>query len=173
MNKELTNIVLPPKNPTHSKGDWRQVADQLCDLPGDYKRLVETYGAGCFDGFIWVFSPFSTNEQLNLLQQARTVNKSYDELLREFGEPKTYPIFPEKEGLLVFGITDNGDYLFWRTIGKPDTWTVIVGAAREPRYESFNCSATQFLEGILSGELKSNIFPIDFPSEVRKLNFHS
>lgn len=38
-------------------------------LPADHKHLVEAYGLGSFDDFIWDLGPSETNEYLDLLRQ--------------------------------------------------------------------------------------------------------
>jgi hypothetical protein len=171
-NNGLLRISPPPTRPVDAEGDWSRVETVLCALPDDYKSLVKTYGVGCFDGFIWLLSPFSQVEHLNLVHQARLASKAYTELYSEFGEEKLYPIFPEKGGLLPFALTDNGDYVFWKAVGSPEDWKVVVGAAREPRYERFNFCATEFLAGVLSHKLKCEIFPADFPTETPRFISH-
>lgn len=136
-------------------------------MPEDYKEFIRVYGTGAIDNFAWVFNPFSVLETLNLSRQLHVVRDIYTELYSEFQEPRL-PIFPEKEGLLPFAVTDNGDYLFWKTARSLQHWTIVVGASREPKYEHFACSTSIFLEGILTGRLKSRIFPADFPSTVPK-----
>ncbi len=163
--EELVHIAPPPGQPVDGRGDWSQVERSLCALPDDYKVLVGAYGAGSFDHFIWVLSPFSKNQYLNLIEQAKLAREAHESLRRDFSEPPYYPFFPENSGLLPFGITDNGDYLYWKTAGSPKNWPVIIGAAREPKYEIFKCSVSEFLADILSRRITCNIFPADFPSD--------
>lgn len=38
-----------------------------------------------------------------------------------------YPLYPQHGGLLAWGLTQDADYLFWRTDdGDPDGWPVVV-----------------------------------------------
>lgn len=167
----LTLLVPPPAMPREAEGEWLNAEQELSALPSDYKELIRVYGTGCFDDFIWVLNPFSEQKHLNLLEQVRLARRAYESLRDEFHEPQPFQFFPEKAGLLPFAITDNGDYLNWRTEGMPDQWCVVVSAGREPEYEVFDCSASKFLEGVLSGSLACKIFPADFPSA--NLSFRS
>ncbi|WP_051711572.1 SMI1/KNR4 family protein [Andreprevotia chitinilytica] len=168
MDKEnnLVAIIAPPSNPSElpSEGGWAAVEKRLgVSLPDDYKRFIETYGSGCIGRFLWIFNPFSKNQNLNLERQIVTQAKVLEEL-QTYGEVMPFKSFPEQEGILPFGITDNGDLLFWRTIGRPDDWSIVVNEARSPEWEDFNLSISEFLTEILKRQLVCNCFPKSFPS---------
>jgi hypothetical protein len=160
---ELVATVNPPATPVDAAGDWSRVRHSLSNLPKDYRNLVGQYGAGCFGGFIWVYNPFTANKSLNLLLQVEVIREVHRSLQIEFGEERSYAYFPEPSGLLPFGVTDNGDYLYWLTVGEPDDWKVVVGAARAPLYESFNLGACSFLAAVLTRRVRCGIFPKSFP----------
>lgn len=40
-------------------------------LPDDYKDFLREYGSGRVGQFLWIFNPFSKNENLNLERQVR------------------------------------------------------------------------------------------------------
>ena len=69
----------------------------------------------------------------------------------------------EEGGIFSFAQTDNGDFLFWETAGAPNKWRIIVNEGRGPEWEIFDLSMTEFIAGILTGQLKCTIFPEDFP----------
>lgn len=156
----------PPANPQEipSAEEFRNAERVLSKLPADYKEFLCCYGTGSVDGFIWIFSPSATSSNLNLFNQA----KRQIEVFRDLGhsEPalKKYPLFPEPDGLLPVGITDNGDALFWRTAERPDDWEIVITAAREPKTDVFHGNLVAFLSDLLKGVFRSTIFPTDFPS---------
>lgn len=160
----LLAMVPAPAAPVDAAGDWAGVEGSLCRLPDDYRQLVQRYGTGCFDHFLWIFTPFTDNESLNLLAQVGVIREVHRSLADEYGEPQSYPYFPEPAGLLPFGVTDNGDYLYWSTRGVPNDWPVVVGASRDPRYEALDGGACRVLSDLLSQRLRCDIFPRDFPS---------
>lgn len=161
----VIQVMPPPAMPRETVGDWLGIERELSVLPFDYKELIRAYGTGCFDDFIWLLNPFSEQRHLNLLVQAKLARGAHESLLNEFHEPQPYAFFPEEAGLLPFAITDNGDYLNWETKGPSETWRVVVSAGREPKYEVFDCSASEFLGGLFGRLLTCRIFPTDFPSD--------
>ena len=75
---------------------------------------------------------------MNLFAQLKVIGDAFASLEKDFGERRQYVFFPEPSGMLPFAVTDNGDYLYWKTSGDPDSWDVVVAAAREPQYETFS-----------------------------------
>jgi hypothetical protein len=162
----LLTILPAPLNQVEAPklGDWAAIEEQFGKLPADFKAFLEGYGSGTIDHFIWVLNPVSSNRHLNWVRAKEPILAALREL-REGGEPCPYPLYPEAGGLLPFGKTDNGDALFWQTIGDPNQWPVIVNAARDPSYEKFDCNMTAFLDGILMRRIRCSVFPDGFPSE--------
>jgi hypothetical protein len=130
-------------------------------LPTDYKYFINTYGTGRICDFLYVFNPFSANRYVSLVRQMAMQLGALRGIKDEFGlDVVPYPLYFEPGGLLPCGLTDNGDGLYWLTSGEnPDKWTVVVGEARGPDWEEYSTDLTGFLAKLLSGELRSNIFP--------------
>jgi hypothetical protein len=166
--KNLESVVAPPKQPLEvpSAAEWSTYEGKLgTGFPDDYKRHVERYGSGGFDQFIWIFNPKAKSSYFNLMDQASRILAGEKELREKHGASEVpFRLFPEFGGLLPFGITDNGDTLFWKTGGDSNRWTVVVNTVRTARYEEFGRNMTDFLVGVLSGELKCKAFPEDVPS---------
>jgi hypothetical protein len=167
----LKKIVPAPKYPQHngSPKDWG-VVERILDfqLPDDYKKLINLYGAGCFVNFIYPLSPFAPfRVSFNLLSGTtkQTLN-SYESGQKEFPEfSPPFPVYPHKPGLFPWAITTNGGTLFWLMNGKPDSWPVINCDSKfTENYERFNLNATNFLVQVMRGVIKSKIFPKDILS---------
>ncbi len=146
---------------------WTDIERRLgLRLPLDYKRLVETYGQGSFDGFLWVLQPSESNQNLDLLGQRRA---RLDALraLRDSGEEVPFGVEETGGELVPWAISDNGDVCYWvlSASDDPDEWVVTVNEARGPRWETFDLSASEFLVTVLSGSLRVGFFPDDFPSD--------
>ena len=167
--ESLYRVLLPPVTPieTGSTEEWQGIEKTIgIALPSDYKQYINIFGTGCIGSFLWLFNPFSRNKHLNLLRQIDIKIDALRILKEKWGDKQCpYPLYPEPEGLLPWGTTDNGDVLFWLTIGHPDEWLVVINEARAPIYEEYQESMTNFLSKILSGELVSEVFPNDFPGE--------
>jgi hypothetical protein len=161
----LKAVIPPPIAVFEASGTsgWASVEGSMgTRLPEDYKKFIDTYGSGQLGGFVWIFNPFSSNNNLNLERQAilqATVLKE----LRSYGEVVPYESFPSHGGILPFGITDNGDVLYWKTGANPSDWPVLVNEGRSPEWEAFSHSATRFLAGVLSGRVVCRSFPKSFP----------
>ena len=165
---DLRHVLPPPLTPLEASGaSWQNIEDELkASLPQDYKSFVELYGSGRIGGFLWILNPFSKRENLNLLTQIARQLATLRELVGDFGETCPYPLYPVEGGLLPFGITDNGDVLYWQTVGASRDWNIVVNESRSAHYEVYEFDMTTFLSRVLSGELRCPIFPNAFPPAV-------
>jgi hypothetical protein len=88
--------LTPPQDTATSALDWAAVEAALAlSLPDDYKALVQRYGSGAFDDFIWLLSP-GASEHLDLLRQRRARLDAL-QVLRDDGEAMrttSLPCFP-------------------------------------------------------------------------------
>jgi hypothetical protein len=156
----LVRMMRPPEKPFAASGDWQAVAAAVgTGLPSDYKAFIARYGTGRVSGFVWVYNPFEENAHLNLLSCYRTILDADREIRESFPDDVPEPLFPERGGLLPWAVTDNGDRLYWRTNGEPDSWPVVVWESRGPRYESYALSMAGFLLAWLNGEITVPVFP--------------
>ena len=128
-------------------------------LPPDYKGFIDRYGLGRIAEFVSIFTPFSGNRHANLGQQAQVQSEALRELGDMLGALPTFPMFPAPAGLLSFGGTDNGDILFWRTEGRPQDWSIVIGEARGPVREIHAGPMTALLADYLAGRIATDIMP--------------
>lgn len=159
----LLKVVPPPAEPFEPfKGPWKPIEDELgTQLPQDYKDFTRIYGSGYFMQFLGVDIPNTHNPNTRLEWQVRLVCKGFAEL----NEERPYPFWPDPGGLLPFGGTDNGDYLFWLPRGAPEAWGVVVwdrGGLEGQAFETFDCDLTDFLAGLATGRIHPEAFPEDF-----------
>jgi hypothetical protein len=145
---DLKALVPPPAEPPPPAQPTRP-------LPADYVELASTYGAGCFDEFIWLLVPGAQNPNLDLDRQTDVRLDA----LHALDEDLPY------EPLLPFAFTDNGDVVYWHATGEPDEWTVAVNESRGPEWHAYQGTATEFLVETLSGRHRVPMFPPDFPSD--------
>lgn len=163
---DVARLITPPNNPNEApqQRDWSNIEAALAtSLPEDYKEFINLFGTGKIDNFLWIFNPFSQNENINLATKVHVQLTALFEL-QAYGEVLPYKLFPESNGVFPFGITENGDVLYWHTVGQPDAWTVLVNEARSPDWEAFEMIMTEFLFKVLSRQIHPNAFPSAFPS---------
>ncbi len=153
---QLVAVVPPPARVPRI--DWTEVENRLgFPLPDDYRALMETYGEGSFDDFLWLLHPTSPNPNLNLISELRAQREALALDVEGVGPPP--------EDLVPWAGTDNGDAVYWkfdsqRRLGG----TVIVNAARGDAWPEYDLSATEWLLAVLSGRIRVPVFPDDFPS---------
>lgn len=153
----LIAVVAPPAAPVETyDGPWEAIETELgTALPQDYKDFVRLYGGGQFMEFLGVHVPMSWSPYVRLVPEAHAAARVF----ASFEGELPHPLWPSPGGLLAFGKTDFGDYLFWLTRGAPDDWPVVVWGRGLQRFETFDCGLTDFLAGAATGQ----IVPEDFP----------
>ena len=164
MKLEFLSDLLPkPASPVDPGADmkgWVRVFERLgTRLPEDYVKFINAYGTGAINEFLWVYNPFSQNVHLNLQERIGPVLSGLRALKSEFPEQFPHPLYFEPGGLLPWGVTDNGDELFWETSELVDHWPVIVIGRHEYEAERHEMTMTRFLADGLAGRLTSLIFP--------------
>ncbi len=173
MNKNLTNIELLKKIllPAHWRkniadiDEWHNVEQKLgTALPSDYKNYIDSFGVGKINNFILILTPFIENKYVNLISRGQMDLDAYAESRNQFPKNFTEKIYPEIDGLLPFGVTDNGDTLYWRTVGHPDVWPVTIYEARGPKHFDFSGNMVEFLIQLLQKGMETGVFPDDFAS---------
>jgi hypothetical protein len=139
--------------------DWIAVERGLgLRLPPDYKHIVETYGLGLFDGFLWILHPTTPNSNLRLDKQIEATRWALVEVSDAFAQPNE---------LTAWARTENGDTCYWLNrdhSDDPDHWQIAVNESRGPDWEVFDLTTSGWLEAVLSGRLRTPLFPEDFPS---------
>jgi hypothetical protein len=157
----LIKAVPPPAAPSEAfRGPWEPIEAELgTALPQDYKDFVRLYGSGYFMEFLGIDVPRSRNPNVRLEYKVHVVCDTF-----LIDEDTPYSLWPKPGGLLPFGATDNGDYLFWLTRGAPKDWAVVVWDRGLWQFERFDCDLTNFLAGLATGEILPKEFPCDLTS---------
>ncbi|MEV7388336.1 SMI1/KNR4 family protein [Streptomyces sp. NPDC091215] len=157
--RHLQDICPSPVDPVAPLHDWGQVESELgFRLPRDYKELVDKYGPGSYARFIHVFQPESSFPAVDI----RVAPSKILETLR-FVEAQGFPIPGALDSLFPVGVTDNGNYIFWRMDPRdlPEAWEMVVNEPRGDRWDFFKGDLTSFLGAVLSGAHRVPMFPGD------------
>jgi hypothetical protein len=145
--------------------DWAVVEESLkLELPADYKLFLSSYGSGIIDDFLFAMSPCSSNKYMRFDWQVPSKSETSRAIRQRLPKEVPFPVYPEPGGLLVWAVTDNGDTLNWLTKGKSNVWPTIVLQARGPKRSRFDMPATKILDALVTGKVRSDLFPSDFPS---------
>jgi hypothetical protein len=161
---ELLKRFPPPARPVELgvEDEWPRMQRRMGSvLPRDYKDFVNAYGSVTIRGFLRPFNPFSQDEYGDLATQMALQLSALRYLKERDPTQCPYPLYFEVDGILPWGITDNGDVLFWETRGHPDQWPVIVNESRSADYERFEMSMVELVLSFLSGSTTVSAFPDD------------
>jgi len=157
--ENLIKAVAPPAAPFEAfEGPWAPIEAELgVTLPLDYKDFVRLYGGGSFMGFLGIAVPRCRYLGVRLEHYVPEVSRGFLAL-----RDAPYTFWPSPGGLLPFGSTDTADYLFWLTVGPPETWRTVVWDRGSPAgFEVFDCDLTDFLAGLATGGIAPEAFPDD------------
>ncbi|MEV1007565.1 hypothetical protein [Streptomyces sp. NPDC049881] len=158
----LLALCPPPDDPVRPRGDAEAAARYT--VPDGHRRLVDAYGVGCFDEFLWIYGAGAGNPHLDIGAATDTVRS----LLRGKDIPalrdvlRPYGLVPE--ALVQWGGTDNGDALLWLPAGPPDAWPTLIVEAGQLDLAVVERDSTGVVLDLLTGASHVRIFPNDFPS---------
>jgi hypothetical protein len=126
--------------------------------------LVDTYGGGRFDNYLWLLEPGCANRYYELGYVKRERDEAL-ELLWGGGEPRPEQLDMPGTSVIPWGVTDNGEVLYWllAPAAAADGWTVLINEARGERWEHLRVGCSEALVGLLSGEIHSEILSSSFP----------
>lgn len=169
MLQALLAVLPQPERPleTGDEGSWLVFEASIgITFPVDYKEYITTFGSGSIGAFIMPYNPFCLEPMRSLLLSYERWPReamAIQALQHQYGaDVFPFPVYPAPGGVLPWGTTANGDRLFWQTVGLPDAWTVMVNAARSSTCETFTCSMTEFLAGLITGTIRSTIIPFAY-----------
>lgn len=169
MNINKLKNIIEAKNQVvnvDTKEKWDVVESQVgAILPPDYKEFINEYGTVSINNFIWILTPFDEDEYVNLIKRGKEISKTYIESKMNSPEYFKHDVFPSKGGILPWGYTENGDELYWLADGTSNEWHVIVYESRSSDYYEYSMGMVEFIYRIISGKLRCNAFPDDFPGE--------
>ncbi|SET16771.1 SMI1/KNR4 family protein [[Clostridium] polysaccharolyticum] len=160
MNYRIKDILLNNANIVFNY-NWKTIEkENNIVFPEDYKWFLENYGVGSINDFLWVFSPICDNLNLNSFEQYKIMKNSYELMINNNLIEYEYSFYDNGIGLFPWGITDNGDELYWNYLNEGTE--IVVFAARYTDIISCKLNMTDFLTGVLTQKLKYDLFPDDF-----------
>lgn len=148
--------------------NWEGVEDMFnIQFPIDYKLFINNYGEGGINDFLWILSPFSECENLNTVNKFNEIKYAYKVMKKELPEICEYEFWDNGKGLFPWGITDNGDELFWNY--TENSIEIVIFSSRYADKQVYCCGVVEFLTELLEKERKCSFFPDDF---IREENYY-
>ncbi|RSN51770.1 hypothetical protein DMH12_21225 [Streptomyces sp. WAC 04229] len=124
----------PPERPYLGGGTWEGLFAELgTRLPGEYVRLMDLYGAGCWSEWLRFLTPLRTGER-RFVTHVEEVLGAYRSARGRFPEDHPLTAWPEPGGFLPFANSIDADHLGWLTEGDdPDAWPLVVWPRHAPQ----------------------------------------
>jgi hypothetical protein len=100
-------------------------------LPADYISVIDSFGGGRLDGYLWLLEPDCVNKGYGLIEAYDEQTEALDMLWDE-GEPRPAEMTIPGSKLIPWASTDNGEFLYWQVPpgSRPGAWKVMVNEAR-------------------------------------------
>ncbi|WP_399888133.1 hypothetical protein ACGH7X_25025 [Streptomyces sp. BBFR51] len=134
-------------------------------VPASHRALVETYGTGCFDEFLWIFAEDAPGGRLDIAERTRALRA----ILRGRELYAIHDVLGERglsaDELVQWGVTDNADLLVWITRGEPEEWPTAIIQAGQLRAVVSPRSSTATVLDLLTRATVVPFFPPDFPGD--------
>jgi len=155
MDERIQSILPPPVDPPTGVLDGLEeiTAAMGTDLPRDYLDFMRIYGRGEIDGAIGIVTPAEIPQGLDYLRVL------FAELVATTPGYSDIRLFPEEQGLIWWGAGPSRERWYWKVVGHPDTWGVVVEDpdARPVTWTQYQMTLTGYLSAMLSGELSDSI----------------
>lgn len=139
--------------------DWEQAEEHLgMRLPTDYRELVNAGGAGLWFNDLRLYSPGDSVKFRDLMES----NGVFEDLLFFWEEdPEFRPTdLPDDAQLIAWASTGHGERLFWRVDADSPSaaYPIYIENGDGTEWERFDMSTTDFLLGVLRGDVTSRFF---------------
>ncbi|MEU4208605.1 SMI1/KNR4 family protein [Streptomyces sp. NPDC026206] len=130
--------------------DWAGAEARLgTALPGDYKRLVEMFGHGAFDGYLELHMPGAGFRSSDIVLNTEWLGEWARTGRSGLWDP--YEVYPAPGGLLQWGSTEQADQFFWLTEGPdPDKWPILVTEDIPDSWVRFDGTTAEFVHRMLT-----------------------
>jgi hypothetical protein len=138
---------------------WQAIEEDWgTEFPGDYKKFIETYGAGSFGGYLNVVAPFP---EVHAAYNAGLRMFPLDSgMLEELESP--FPAYPALGGIIAVGDTRDGDTLLFKTAPRPEEWHIVTWSRNRLtpplRWTEYNLGFSEFMIALLNAQLSENPF---------------
>ncbi|MEU6247465.1 SMI1/KNR4 family protein [Glycomyces sp. NPDC047010] len=143
---------------------WGVLRGELgVELPSDFRALAEAYPALEFEDFLRVELP-EPGKESSFVTTHRQMAEILDDWRQE-GYAAGYIPFPEPGGLLLWGLSNQGDSFFWRTWSEsPDNWSVVV-SGRNGDWSEYAIGVVDFLAALYRKDFTIPGMPRNWPGD--------
>jgi hypothetical protein len=181
---DISRVCSPPTIPGQipDEAQWQALEGDLgLTLPPDYKAFLARYGSGCFGaqeqgGFFdlaYVLSPGAPddNHGQSALRWMRRLTEDIQAIHKRFPDLVPFPTRPADGGLVYAGGTTTQHCFYWKTIGAPESWTIVACDRACDHWFEWNGDITSFLAAVAERRVPDWIVagPTRFPLVFRDM----
>ncbi|MFJ8104224.1 hypothetical protein [Streptomyces sp. NPDC096132] len=131
-------------------------------VPPGHAAMLELYGPGCFNDFLWINEDGCANVWLDI----QTCSRRASEMLSRKKIPELRSVLAgfgaTPADVIQWGSTDNADSLFWIPSGAPDEWPTVIVEAGQLRLLLIEKPSPDVVRGLLDRTLNCPFFPSEF-----------
>ncbi|MFF8382025.1 hypothetical protein ACF07V_38700 [Streptomyces sp. NPDC015661] len=152
VGEALRYLVPPPAEGGTPLDRDRMRASWGREFPADYRKFVETYGAGSVEGCLVIQQPAykdaePTSPYGGMLLETINAEAAW---ARERKSPQLEGTDPV---LIAWGVTTSSDLLCWdASDGDPAAWPVLVRNRDDDLWRRYDCGMVAFLVRVLRAE---------------------
>ncbi|MFF1710319.1 hypothetical protein [Streptomyces sp. NPDC058268] len=135
------------------------------EIQTDRTLLHEWYGGGCFNDFLWVYSPGHANRHLDANERTANLHRVLERRAAMRIRSRIAELGYTISDTVSWGGTDNGDLCCWvGTVSDTSAIGLIIDC-REDVYFEYAGSTGSLIYRLLNGDESCPIFPEDFWDE--------
>lgn len=167
----LSKSISSPSIVYHAGTDkaWQEFEKRSgIQFPTDYKKLINKYGTGRLNNFVWFLTPFVTDENVDFMKKSKQMLDAYKISRKKFPDYFQFNVYPEPNGLLPWGYTDNGDELYWKTNCFPDSWEIVLYESASPNYYYYKLSLSELLYKVITNQIYCSILSDSLSCQITK-----
>ncbi|WP_328912053.1 MULTISPECIES: SMI1/KNR4 family protein [unclassified Streptomyces] len=150
---ELLRGLMPVTAESDTSVDWGRAEESWGKtFPPDYRKFIETYGAGVIENYLVIFKP-----EFKGGQPESDYGGMIPSTLDAEGAWVDYEKSPELQGaapeLIAWGGDSSADLLCWDASGSdPEAWPVLVWNRDDLLWSRYDCGMVEFLVRMLREE---------------------
>ncbi|MGW7076830.1 hypothetical protein ACWGH2_20745 [Streptomyces sp. NPDC054871] len=163
---DLARICPPPDIDVPSVITGASNGSAEGDIQSDRRLLHEWYGGGCFNDFLWIYSPGHTNRHLDANERTANLHRVLERRAAVSIRSRIAELGYSIADTVSWGGTDNGDLCCWIGTALDTPAIGLIIDCREDVYYEFTGSTGALIYRFLNGAETCPIFPEDFWDEV-------
>ncbi|MFE4415574.1 SMI1/KNR4 family protein [Streptomyces sp. NPDC056821] len=145
--------LMPRTAESDTSVDWARVEQSWGkEFPPEYRRFIDSYGAGGIEGFLEILAP-ENKEGTPTSHLGGMIHETTNAEAAWAREPKAPELAGADPVLIAWGVDSSADILCWDASGEdPGAWPVLVRNRGANLWRRYDCGTVEFLVRVLRAE---------------------